>query len=121
MTQNKLILGITSFLIVLLVVTYIINPFEVPNVYASEKTFLDKNENGVISGKIQSQHSQPLRNVPITINGFDDKNNIVKIASGNSDNNGNFVFTIDKSLIPIFHKHTIIILFTIHGKTFKQT
>src|SRR5579859_2557112 len=121
MTQNRFILGITSFLLVILALIYIVNPFEVPSAYASEKTFFDSNQDGIISGKIQTPNSDPLRNVPITLNGFDDKNNLVKIASGNSDNNGKFTFKINRTLIPTFHRHKIIILFTINGKTYKQT
>lgn len=121
MTQNKFILGVTSSLIVLLALIYILNPFEIPIAYASEQTFIDKNEFGIISGKIQSQNSAPLSNIHFTINGYDERGNLIKIASGISGMDGSFNVTIDKSLIPVFHKHTIIILFTINGKTYKQT
>ena len=121
MTQNKIILGFTSSIIVIIAFIYIIAPFEATRVYASEKTFLDTNENGIISGKIQTSDSHPLSNVPITIDGFNENNNQVKIGSITSDPNGNFTFKINKGNIPVFQQHKIIIYFTIDGKTFSQT
>ena len=117
MTQNKLTLGISSFLITSLALIYIFTPniFETPYAYAQGNIHIDKNEQGVISGIIQSAGAHFLANIPITIKGFDTTGKLVTVAGGSSDNNGKFSIEVQKSSIQNLKSHKILIIFTIGG------
>jgi|SRR5712692_8732548 len=117
MTQNKLTLGISSFLITTLALVYIFAPniFDTPYAYAQGNIHIDKNEEGFISGIIQSAGSQFLANIPITVSGFDKAGKPVTLATGSSDNNGKFSIAVQKSSIQNLKSHKILILFTLGG------
>ena len=117
MTQNKLTLGIGSFLITTLALVYIFSPniFDTPYAYAQGSIHIDNNEEGFITGIIQSASSHPFANVPITITGDDNTGKLVTIATGKSNTNGKFSIAIQKSSILQFKHHKIIILFSLDG------
>ena len=101
MTQNRLTLGITSFLITTLALIYIFTPhlFDTPYAYAQGTIQIDKNEEGLISGIIKTADSHVLADVPITVTGYDNSGKLVNIASGLSDIQGKFSIAIQKSSI----------------------
>ncbi len=117
MTQNKLTLGISSFLITVLALVYIFSPniFNTPYAYAQGNIHIGTNEEGFITGIIQSTNSHPFARIPITITGIDNTGKLVNIATGSSDNNGKFSIEVQKSSVQSLKSHKIIILFTIGG------
>jgi hypothetical protein len=122
MTQNKLILGGTSFLIITVALSYIVNPFNILSVYASDKInlvgsdggqmILDTPKDGVLSGKVSAPNGAPLSNIPVTIKNIESKRDI--ISSGVTDEQGEFkIVLIDN--VKISDNSQLINSFVISG------
>jgi hypothetical protein len=129
MTQNRLILGVSSFFIAMAVFVYIsgINPLNATNAYAASGNVSiggggqvsvdvgnDAHGKGEITGIIRSSGGTPLANIPVTI-----RDNTTIIASGVTDAQGRFTLTTSDAVKNLNNKQLNISV-VINGDTYEN-